>query len=135
MEDQVDGCRLRTSSDLTLRAHKLFYLECMHRTQAEPTPVLFPAHQRPLPQCPAARASSGVDGLRFVPRAGQLPRGDLRRLRPGDTYRVLQVMTVASGAEDPFLRSLCFGISSRSNELLANYSESISDRAVCFLNL
>lgn len=56
--------------------------------------VFFPALQRSLPQRSAARASPGVHGLLLVPRAGRLPGGNLRRLRPGDPHFLLQV-TVA----------------------------------------
>ena len=51
----------------------------------------FAALKRSLSQRSAGGAASRVPGPRLVPRAGQLPRGNLCRLRPGDTYCLLQV--------------------------------------------
>lgn len=53
----------------------------------------FAALQRPVSQHSAGSAASGVPGSRLVPRAGQLPGGDLHRLRAGDTHCLLQVGT------------------------------------------
>lgn len=53
--------------------------------------LFFAALQRPLSQRPAGGATPGVSDPRLVPRAGQLPGGNMCRLRPGHTDGLLQV--------------------------------------------